>query len=123
MDTPLLGPVTKRFADRTTREAFAFSFYCDQCGREWYSTPLAFAPGELSAQADARMSRLLWDGQYKAAYEQANLEAIRTFALCPVCGRRVCMSCFCRHEASGTDRCEACADKKGGDSPYVRPDL
>jgi len=113
MNAPLLSPVTKKYTDRSTEKAFAFSFFCDQCGKEWRSTPQAFDPGELRSPTDLRVFRMLWNDQYKTAYEQANLEAIYAFGLCPECGRRVCMDCFCQNQAEATDICKDCLSKKG----------
>ncbi len=107
VNPPALRPITRRFEDHSTPKVFAFSFYCDRCGREWCSTPRAFCPGELASPVNIRVYRMLWSGARRAAYEQANLEAILNFSLCPVCGRRVCVDCF--HE-SGTDASEICRD-------------
>ena len=112
MNAPLLRPVTKRFADRSTQKAFAFSFFCDQCGKEWRSAPQAFDPGGRRPPADLWVLRMLWNDQYKAAYEQANLEAIRALNLCPACGRRICMECFGEYEAEVTDICKNCTKIK-----------
>lgn len=108
MDTPLLAPITKAFTDRSTPKVFAFSFYCDKCGKEWRSTPQAFDPGELASPTDLRVYRMLWNGQHKAAYEQANLEAIYVFQYCPECGCRMCMECFRPSETDFADICKGC---------------
>lgn len=108
MDTPLLGPITKGFTDRSTPKVFAFSFYCDTCEKEWRSTPQAFDPGELRSPTDFRIFRMLWNEHRKTAYEQANLEAIYVFHYCPKCGRRMCMECFQRSETDIADICKGC---------------
>lgn len=117
---PFLNPITKKYADRSTRKVFAFSFYCDKCGKEWRSTPQVFDPGELKSPPDIRIYRMLWNGQHKAAYEQANLEAIYAFSYCLECGRRMCMDCFCRSETDIGESCKDCLLEKeiaakGGD--------
>ena len=108
MDAPLLGPVTAKCTDHSTTKIFAFSFYCDRCGKEWRSTPQAFAPGELGSPLDIRVFRMLWAGQHKAAYEKANLEALCAFYYCQACSMRVCMDCFCRAETDMAELCTAC---------------
>jgi len=55
---------------------------------------------------------MMWNGQYKEAYERANLDAIYSFAYCPKCGRRVCMECYCRSETDAGEVCEECLSKK-----------
>ncbi|MCL1854716.1 MAG: hypothetical protein FWF86_03190, partial [Clostridia bacterium] len=105
-------PVTKRFTDRSTQKVFMFSFFCDQCGIEWRSTPKAYDPGGLRLPTDLRIYRMLWNEQYKEAYEQANLEAIYLFCLCQECGRRVCIDCFRSYEAEASDVCKDCLAKK-----------
>jgi hypothetical protein len=112
MDIPTLGPITKRFADRSTPEAFAFSFFCDECGGEWRSAPRAFVPGKRESPADIRLIRMLWSDQYRSAYEQANLEAIYAFHICPECGRRVCLECFHITEADTAEICLDCRRRK-----------
>ncbi|MCL2544707.1 MAG: hypothetical protein FWE77_02180 [Clostridia bacterium] len=107
MNEPLLSPITRRYTDRSTQKAFAFSFFCDRCAKEWRSAPQAFGLGGLPLLADLRVVRMLWNDQYKAAYERANLEAIYGFSLCPECGRRVCLDCF---RPSGTDAPDICED-------------
>ena len=114
MKEPLLNPITKRYADRSTAKSFAFSFYCDQCGKEWRSTPQVFRTGNMDSPIDLRVIRMLWNDQHKAAYENANLEAIYTFYYCPECGRRVCMECFCRSETDIAEICKGCASKRDG---------
>lgn len=112
MSEPLLGPITKTYTDRSTRKVFVFSFYCDHCGKEWRSAPQAFDPGELNSPTDIRVFRMLWNGQHKAAYEQANLEAIYAFHYCRECGRRLCTECFCRSETDIAEICKDCLAKQ-----------
>ena len=112
MNEPLLKPITYRFTDRSSKKVYAFSYFCDQCGKEWRSTPQVFDPGGLYASTDLQIIRMLWNDQYKAAYEQANLEAIYALILCPECGRRVCMECFSRSEVEVADACKDCLSKR-----------
>lgn len=120
MDTPLLGPITKAFTDRSTSKAFSFGFHCDKCGKEWRSAPQAFVPGAPASVANLRVYRMLWNGQRKAAYEQANLKAIYMFHFCPACGRRMCAECFQRSE---TDIAELCRDCQAGKDQGVSADI
>ena len=87
-------------------------FFCDKCEKEWRSTPQAFDFGGLRSSTDLRIFRMLWNDQYKAAYERANLEAIYALSFCPECGRRVCMECFCRSEVDVVNICKDCLSKK-----------
>lgn len=112
MNDPLLRPVTKRYTDRSTPKAFAFSFFCDQCGKEWRSTAQAFDPGVLESPTNLRVFRMLWNDQRRVEYEKANLEAICAFYYCPKCGRRVCMECFSRSEIDIAEICTDCLAKK-----------
>ena len=112
MDIPRLNPLTKRCVDNSTQKVFAFSFFCERCGREWRSTPCAFDPGDVEPRAE--VLRMLWNGQHKAAYEQANLEAIYSFSLCAECGCRVCMECLRNDEAGTGDICADCLQHKEG---------
>jgi len=112
MNAPMLSPITRRFADRSIPKAFSFSFFCDGCGKEWRSTPQAFHSNGLKSLTDLRIVRMLWNGRHKAAYEQANLEAIYAFFYCPKCRRRLCMECFRRSETDAADICKDCLKKR-----------
>jgi len=112
MNDPLLSPITKGFADHSTPKVFSFSFFCDECGKEWRSTPQAFGSTGLKSPTDLRIVRMLWNGRHNAAYEQANLEAIYAFYYCPKCRRRLCMECFCRSETNVADICKGCLKKR-----------
>jgi len=116
VNEPLLSPVTQKFTDRSTKRRFAFSYYCDLCGKEWRSAPQAFDSGGLHAAADLRVLHMLWNDQHKAAYERTNLEAIYSLSPCPECGRRVCMECLRRLEAEDAYICKDCLIKKGGEA-------
>lgn len=111
---PMLAPITKKFVDHSTPEAFSFSFYCDQCGKEWRSALYAFNPGGFQWPIDRQVYQMLWNEQHKAAYERANREAIFEFNRCPECGQRVCMECFYQSETDVTDICKDCIAKKEG---------
>jgi len=109
----MLSPVTKRYADHSTPEGYAFSFFCDKCGGERRSAWYAFNPGGFIPPIDPRVFQMLWNDQHKAAYERANREAFFAFNRCPACGRRVCMECFYLSETDMTDICKDClAEKK-----------
>ena len=118
MNPPRLLPLTKRYKDRSTSKAFTFSFYCDRCGKEWRSAPQAVDPGGRCS--DIRVYRMLRGDQHKAAYEQANLDAISAFSLCPACERRLCMECYYRSETQAADICQDCLreteTRSGGDA-------
>ena len=108
MEAPLLNPITKRYADHSNAKRFAFSFFCDQCGKEWQSTPQVFLAGAMELPMDLRILRMLWNDRHIAAYERANLEAIDAFYYCPECGRRVCVECYAASETEMADVCKIC---------------
>ena len=107
MDIPLLEPITNEFADHSTPEAFAFSFFCDKCGGEWRSAIRMDDPCMLKPPADPGIIDMWREGRHRTAYERSNLEAAYEFYYCPECGRRLCVECFCRSE---TDTAEICKD-------------
>jgi len=108
MPDPTLGPVTKRYADHSTPEGFAFSFFCDKCGEEKQSAWYAFNPGGFLPPIDPQVFQMLWNDQHKAAYERANHEAFFAFNRCPECERRVCTDCFYLSEMDVSDICKDC---------------
>lgn len=103
----MLPPVTKRWDDRSTDRWFRFVFYCDRCGAAWESERYPFSLREAAPQSSAEESArmLLWRTEHDAAYERANTEALFHFNRCPVCGARVCDSCYLLTE----DLCASCA--------------
>lgn len=42
----MLQAFTKRCTDESTLEEFAFTFYCDLCGKPWKSIPIPFSEGK-----------------------------------------------------------------------------
>lgn len=111
MMDPAGTPVTKRHADRSTMEGFAFSFFCDRCGKEWRSARYAVNLGNLATPIDPTVYQVLWNDQHKAAYERANRDASFEFNRCPACGRRVCTECFHLSEVGVSDICVDCLTK------------
>jgi hypothetical protein len=86
-------PLTRQITDNSDEKGFAFSFFCDICGKQWKSRPVLFDTGGMTIEhEEARM--LLWMKEHSAAYEQANLDARLQFNRCPVCGKWVCDACF-----------------------------
>ena len=112
MDIPLLGPITNVFADRSTPETFAFSFFCDKCGAEWRSALRMDDPCMLKPPADPEIIDIWREGRYRAAYERSNLEAAYEFYYCPECGRRLCEGCYCRSEIDVAAICKDCLPKR-----------
>ena len=118
MPDPALDPITKRYADHSTPEGFAFSFFCDKCEKEQPSAWYAFNPGGFAPPIDPRVYQMLWTEQHKAAYERANREAFFAFNRCPRCGRRVCMECFYLSETDMTDICKDCLAEQNDTSGH-----
>jgi len=101
-------PLTRKSVDRSTTENFAFSFFCDRCGKEWRSETMPFNQGNFTAIEHDEARQLLWASEHKAAFEQANLDARMKFNLCPACGRRVCDDCFCFESELSEKACKDC---------------
>jgi len=87
-------PLTRKSLDRSDKERFLFSFYCDRCGKEWTSHPVSFNTGGFSAIEHEEAGLLVWTYEHKTAFEHANLDARMKFNLCLKCGRWVCGECF-----------------------------
>jgi hypothetical protein len=111
MDIPLLKPITNVFADHSTPEAFAFSFFCDKCGREWRSVIHMDDPCTLKPPVDPEIMVIWREGRHRIAYERSNLEAACEFNYCPECGLRMCMGCFFRSETDIAEICKDCLSK------------
>jgi hypothetical protein len=108
----VLEAITNKYTDLSTADSFAFRFYCDDCGREWQSAPIAFCCDGFAQPPEESVRSMLWNGQHEAAYERANREALFHFNLCPLCGRRVCDECFYVSDTEHTDVCKQC-DSQG----------
>jgi hypothetical protein len=99
--------LTRKITDYSDEKSFAFSFFCDICGKEWKSPATSFETGGVTiAHEEART--LLWSKEHGAAFEQANLDARLHFSLCTVCGKRVCDGCFNMEENQHGDVCKEC---------------
>ena len=108
----MLEPVTKKYEDGSTLEVFRFIFFCDLCGREVSEITYPYTPpfkAKLFISRSERKAReLIWQSDHASAYDRANREILLHLDRCPVCGRRVCDSCFV--DVAGI--CQACADKE-----------
>jgi hypothetical protein len=114
---PMRNSVTKKCADRSTMEEFSFSCFCDLCKKEWHSVRYRFNHGGFAAPLDPKVFQLLWNDQHKAAFERANRDASFVFNSCPVCGRKVCNTCFYLAEADVSDICRDCLKELKWKSP------
>jgi uncharacterized protein with PIN domain len=101
-------PLTRKSVDRSTAEQFAFSFFCDRCGKEFQSEILPFNQGTFTAIEHEEARQLLWAQEHKAAFEHANLNANMNFSRCPKCGRRICDECLCLDSRQKTELCKDC---------------
>lgn len=107
----MLSPLTKKISDLSDDSLFRFTFYCDVCGNVWQSQAYGFSRAAEKKEIDGKDKHtlaLVWQAEHDAAYERANLEAMRHFNRCPLCKQWVCDDCF-RIIDSG-DRCAACAE-------------
>lgn len=104
----MLAPLTKKMADHSTETEFAFSFFCDICGREWRSESFPFSGGESGRTLAEKVGQLIWQCEHNAAYERANHEAMLEHNHCPICGKWVCQDCFYLRSHAITDLCVEC---------------
>jgi len=98
--------LTKRTTDHSNGGSFSFSFYCDNCGREWKSPVTPFESGGFTAIAHEEARQLIWAQEHKTAFDMANLEAHFHFNNCPDEGMWVCDDCF---DAQGSRLCRKCS--------------
>ncbi|MCQ2449804.1 MAG: hypothetical protein MJ132_06415 [Clostridia bacterium] len=112
----MLDAVTKKYIDASTEEQFAFSFFCDCCGKVVSTTPLTFRPGFKKklfiSKAERKAREMLWQKDHDAAYERANIEALKQLNRCVVCGAAICNDCTVEcEETDGKTVCIDCAKK------------
>jgi hypothetical protein len=103
-------PLTKHSTDYSDAESFSFGFSCDICGKEWKSPVVPFGTDFTTIELEEGR-QMIWAQEHRAAFEQANLEAHLEFNLCPICGKRVCGSCFC-FEKKNIDVCNECGSNE-----------
>ena len=101
------SPLTRKSTNHSDLEKFAFSFYCDICGKLWKSRIIPFEKAGFTAVEHKEAQQLIWTQEHKAAFEQANLEAHCQFNFCKQCGRWVCDDCF---DADGNGKNGLCID-------------
>ena len=102
------SPLTRKSADHSDLKKFAFSFFCDRCGREWKSLVMPFESGGFTLIENEDARRLIWEQEHKAAFEQANLEAHLYFNRCKKCEKNVCDDCF-DIEGQHEEICKECS--------------
>jgi len=88
------APLTKRSIDHSNTESFSFSFFCDQCGKEWASLTVGFASGGFTVIENEAAWKLIWAEEHRLAFEKANLEAHLHFNWCSEIGEWICDDCF-----------------------------
>ena len=96
--------LTKNITDHSDTEHFSFSFFCDQCGKEWISEEKLFSGGVCDRVQNNTALLLLWSNEHRIAFEEASLEARVQYNRCPKCGNWVCDDCF----NLGADVCRRC---------------
>jgi hypothetical protein len=97
---PLLEPITRKVTDESVGNIYRFTFYCDLCGQARFSV-------EYTGIGDADDKK----HDHNAAYERANIEALKHFNRCTICKRFVCDYCF-RILPEG-DMCKECSGDQG----------
>jgi len=102
------APLTKKITDHSTLEVFSFSFFCDNCEKEWKSPSALFESGSLTSIEHEEARKIIWAQEHKIAFEKANLEAHFHFNCCPDCKSWVCDECFNTEEKENFGRCKKC---------------
>ena len=110
-ETHMLTSVTRQYKDFSTPEKFAFTFYCDRCGKEWRSDTYTFDPKGFATPIEERIRTMLWNQQHEEAYERANREVGARFSRCPLCGCRICDDCLYIGSQDTSNSCKGCGDK------------
>jgi hypothetical protein len=110
------APLTKSATDHSSDTAFAFSFFCDRCGKEWRSPSIPFSQGGFTEVEKSEALCLLWANEHRAAYEGAYLQALMHFNNCRRCGNWVCDDCFYLSHDEQTDVCLDCHSVEAGQS-------
>lgn len=114
----MLQSFTKKYTDESTKDEFAFTFYCDMCENSWKSTPLPFSHGKQKGfwKMLFYLPFTLWKAEHKDAFERANREGMLHFNRCPVCKRWVCDDHFIEDE----NACSDCYKSAGVKSQKTR---
>ena len=108
--------LTKNITDHSDTEHFSFSFFCDQCGKEWVSPAVPFVSGGFSAIDHKETKALIWAKEHQLAFDRANLEAHLEFNHCRSCNRWLCDACFgiddnLSEPEDGVRKCAVCKFK------------
>ena len=106
----MLDAVTKKYVDASTEEQYSFSFFCDCCGKVVSTTKYGFHPGFekklFLSRTEQKARELIWQRDHAAAYERANVEALKKLNRCVVCGAAICNDCTVEcHEVDGRTVC------------------
>jgi hypothetical protein len=106
----MLAPFTPLLRDLSTSEGFRFEFACAICGRTWTSSLRGYDEGRLVPPLAIDLRALVWETGHRAAFEQAEVEALFHFNHCDHCDRWVCDRCY-RPSAwpQSGDTCAECA--------------
>lgn len=95
--------------DESTQAELQFSVRCEECGRIWQSTPVAFTKGTVPPPNTERkiIYETLRRRELETAKRLACKEAQECFNVCPICKRVICDACF--RICEEVDMCRACA--------------
>lgn len=106
----MLRPITKKMTHEEEGGELRFTFYCDVCRRM-----LQIEPVQLTHSGLSPADEISW----AAAFERANLEAMRYFNRCPLCKRWVCDECVTI--LPDRDICAQCAKATSKESGQTHP--
>ncbi|MCL2211731.1 MAG: hypothetical protein FWB95_07405 [Treponema sp.] len=90
----MINSLTKQVTDRSGKEAFSFSFFCDNCGSEWKSPVIPFESGGVTSFDNEEVCQMVWAQEHKNAFDRSNLEAHFHFNYCSESEKWVCDECF-----------------------------
>ena len=102
----MLKPITRKIGKEADGGVYRYTFYCDICGIPKRSSP--YQSDTTSASQEER------ERESKDAYERANLEMMRLFNRCPVCGKVVCDDCFRVFDDQDPIMCKECSAAETG---------
>ena len=105
----MLRSFTEKWTDQSTKDQFAFVFYCDLCNKPWKSVPIPFSLTNNSLWQKLFCSSISqWKTEHKDAYERANREGMLQFNRCNQCKKWVCDEDFKEED----NKCCKCLENK-----------
>ncbi len=102
--------IKNKLNDRSDKNTFSFSLFCESCGKEWRSKTITFSKAGLQPPTESK--RIIYEALYEREHAQAMnhaiAEAVHYFNQCPVCKRLIDNDCFLI--CDDLDLCRECAE-------------